>query len=94
MTQIIPQTPSNYDHTRIIERPDGFYWQEKGTAEEYGPFESLLEAAQDMQSAEETSYEPGESVEEAEAELGISDWTDPDSGELSEEERPRIRDDH
>ena len=93
--QVIPPTPPNYDKARIVERPDGFYWQEKTTLKEYGPFETLLEAELDMQSGEdETAFEPGETLAEAEEEIGISDWLDPDSGVPSEEERTRIDDDH
>jgi hypothetical protein len=93
MTQIIPETPANYDQTRIVERPDGFYyWQAKEGGREYGPFATLLAAVQDMQSSDEAAIEPGETLEEAEAEIGISDWVDPDTGEPAEEERPRTED--
>jgi hypothetical protein len=92
MAQFIPETPANYDQTRIIERPDGFYWQAKDGGREYGPFTTLLAAVQDMQSSEEAAIEPGETIEEAEAEIGISDWVDPDTGEPAEEERPRTED--
>ena len=95
MTQIIPQTPPEYDSTRIVERPDGFYWQpKKGNGREYGPFATLLEAVQDMQSADQGgdsgAPEPGETVEEAEAEIGIANWIDPETGAPAEEERPHI----
>jgi hypothetical protein len=83
MRQVIPETPPEYDTTRIIERPDGFYWKEKGVAREYGPFATLLEAVQDMQAVDtgdEAPIEPGETLEEAEVEIGISDWVDPDTG--------------
>ncbi len=43
MPQVIPETLPDYDATRIIERPDGFYWQAKDGEEEYGPFPTLLE---------------------------------------------------
>ena len=93
MTQIIPETPANYDQTRIIERPDGtFYWQAKKDGREYGPFSSLLEAVLDMQSSDEAAIEPGESLAEAESEIGIADWMDPDTGEPAEETRPRTED--
>jgi hypothetical protein len=93
MTQPIPETPPDYDRTRIIERPDGFYWQSKDGGREYGPFATLLEAVQDMQyETDESSYEPGETLREAEAELGISDWIDPETGEPGEEEAPRTED--
>ena len=49
MTQKIPETPPDYDKTRIIERPDGFYWQSQTDGREAGPFPTLIEAIQDMQ---------------------------------------------
>jgi hypothetical protein len=92
MTQKIPETPPEYDRTRIIERPDGFRWQAKDTGREYGPFATLMEAVADMQAAEETAYEPGESLEEAESEIGIADWIDTETGAPAEESVPRIED--
>lgn len=85
MTNQIPGTPSNYDEARIIERPDGFYWQDKVTEKQFGPFASLNEAIQDMQYIADSDYEPGETLEEAEDEIGISGWIDPDTGEPGEE---------
>jgi hypothetical protein len=40
---VIPQTTPEFDHTRIIERPSGFFWQETDGGREYGPFATLLE---------------------------------------------------
>jgi hypothetical protein len=91
MTQVIPQTPPEYDSTRIVERPNGFYWQSKTGAEEFGPFATLLEAVQDMQYRDDAAVEPGETVEEAEAEIGIADWVDPETGEPAEESVPRVQ---
>jgi len=90
MTQIIPQTSPDFDSTRIIERPNGFYWQAKAGNEESGPFPTLLAAVQDMQSQDESEIEPGETLKEAEADIGISDWVDPETGEPAEENVPRI----
>lgn len=90
MTQPIPQTTPEFDHTRIIERPDGFYWQDKASGREYGPFATLVGAAMDMQAADESALAPDETVEEAESEIGIAGYRDPDTGELAEEERPRL----
>jgi hypothetical protein len=81
MKQLLPETPADYDQTRILERPDGVYWIDAESGEEYGPFATLLEAVQDMNYTAESDYEPGETVEEAEEELGISDWIDPDTGD-------------
>lgn len=88
-TTPIPQTPPDYDRTHVIERPDGFYWQDKLSDKVYGPFPTLLEAVQDMEEQEDTS---GETLEEAEAEIGIAGWTDPDTGQPAEGVQPRLRD--
>lgn len=92
MKKVIPETPPEYDKTRIVERPDGFYWQSGENGKESGPFQTLLEAVEDMQYRADSDYEPGESVEQAEAEIGIADWVDPETGELAEELKPRIED--
>ncbi len=92
MPKAIPETPPEFDRTRILERPDGYYWQAKDGGREYGPFGSLLEAVQDMEAGGEEAQEPGETLQEAEAEIGIAEWVDPETGEPAEEERPRIED--
>ncbi|MCC6611283.1 MAG: hypothetical protein IT515_16625 [Burkholderiales bacterium] len=89
MRQAIPETPPDYDRTRIIERPDGFYWQSRDDDLEYGPFATLLEAVQDMQAEAEGGIEPGETVAEAESEIGIADWVDAETGLPAEETVPR-----
>lgn len=88
----IPQTPPDYDKTRVIERPDGFYWQDKRSDEVYGPFATLFEAMQDMQGQSDTGYGEGESLAEAEAEIGISDYIDPETGQLAEGSQPHLSD--
>ncbi len=92
MKQPIPESPSSPDHTRVVERPDGFYWQSDDTGREYGPFASLREAIQDMELSGEEGIEEGETLEEAEEELGISGWIDPSTGEPAEETFTRIED--
>ena len=92
MARVIPETPPEYDRTRIVERPDGYYWQEKDGEREYGPFATLLEAVQDMEAGGGTSLEPGETLEEAENEIGISDYLDPDTGGPAEDGVPRLED--
>jgi hypothetical protein len=76
---------------RILERPDGFYWQSLKGGEEYGPFTTLVEAEADMQSGGEAAADP-EALQEAESDLGISEWIDPDSGIPAEDSVPRIED--
>jgi len=90
MTQAIPITPAEFDRSRILERPDGFWWQAKDGGREYGPFATLVEAVDDMQSADNGAPEPGETLQEAEAEIGIAEYLDPETGEPAEEERPRL----
>ena len=92
MRAIIPETPADYDQTRIIERPDGFFWLDKQTGETFGPFATLVEAVEDMQYNPESGFEPGESLAEAEEELGIAGWVDPDTGELAEDTFPHLED--
>jgi hypothetical protein len=92
MAQVIPETAPDYDRTRIVERPDGFYWQAQDGGREYGPFSTLLEAVQDMEAGGGAVLEPGETLEEAEGEIGISDYLDPDTGQPAEDGVPRIED--
>jgi hypothetical protein len=92
MPQIIPEIPPDYDKTRVIERPDGFFWLDEETGEEFGPFETLLEAVTDMEYNVEGSDEPAETLEEVEQELGLADWVDKDTGELAEDISTRIED--
>ncbi|MFZ5557379.1 MAG: hypothetical protein ACOZDY_11770 [Pseudomonadota bacterium] len=92
MPQPIPSTPADYDTTRVIERPDGFYWQDKETEAEYGPFPTLWEAVRDMEFANESELTPDESLEEVEAELGISEWIEPETGEPAEDTFTRLED--
>lgn len=92
MRKLRPESPPEYDNARVIERPDGFYWQDKVTGEEFGPFATLLEAIDDMEYNADSDFEPGESLQEAEEELGISDWIDPETGSLAEGPAPHIGD--
>jgi len=91
MTIAIPETPPDYDKTRIIERPDGFYWQHRASGEEFGPFATLIDAVADMESGS-AILEAGESLEEAESEIGIADWIDPETGQPAEESVPHLED--
>lgn len=92
MTSKIPETPASFDRARIVERPDGFYWQYIEGGEEFGPFATLADAVDGMESAD-ANIEVGESLQEAESEIGIADWIDPETGQPAEESVPHI-DDH
>jgi hypothetical protein len=85
----------DFDDGRVVERPDGVYWQEPLTGREHGPFATLAEAISDMDLEEapadaEEPLEVAETLEEAEAEIGIADWIDPESGTPAEESRPHL----
>lgn len=90
MSHLIPETSPDFDQTRLIERPDGFYWQPKNGGREYGPFPTLIEAVQDMELQDDSTLEPVETTEEAKAEIGLADWNDPLTGEPAEEDGTRI----
>lgn len=92
MKSKIRETPASHNRTRIIERPDGFYWQhmEEG-GEEFGPFATLADAVDGMERAD-ANIEVGESLQEAESEIGIADWIDPETGQPAEESVPHIED--
>jgi hypothetical protein len=83
-----PTLHEEADQARLIERPDGFYWQNNFTEKLYGPFASAIEAMEDTQYQEDSDYEEGASLHEAEAEIGIADWVNPDTGELAEGTSP------
>jgi len=87
------KTPSEHDQTRVIERPDGFYWQDELANKFFGPFPTLLEAVQDMQEQSDSDFEEGETLEDAEAEIGMANWIDPDTGEPAEGSSTRLNDD-
>jgi hypothetical protein len=92
MTEIIPETPPNYDKSRVVERPDGFYWIDAETGQSNGPFATLGAAVQDMDYNAESEFEPAESLAEAEDELGLAGWVDPDTGELAEDTFTHLED--
>jgi hypothetical protein len=88
MKQVIPETQGDFERRRVLERPDGFYWEDRETSEVVGPFATLLAAVNDMEYVAEGQPEVGETVGEAEDEIGIADWIDPDTGEPAEESGP------
>jgi hypothetical protein len=87
-----PAATTDEGSSRILERPDGYYWASISGDKEYGPFQTLQAASEDMQYNEESDYEPGETLAEAESELGISDWIDPETGLPAEDGQSHIED--
>lgn len=85
--------PAGDGDPRLIERPDGFYWQDPDTGKLFGPFATMLEAQKDMEYQADSDFEEGESLEEAEDEIGIYGWVDPETGSLAEGAAPHLSDD-
>jgi len=79
---------------RVVERPDGFYWEAKGEDKAYGPFPTRADADADMLSAGDEELGPAESLQEAESEIGMAEWIDPDTGGPAEDNVPHIEEDH
>jgi hypothetical protein len=79
---------------RIIERPDGYYWESKHSGELRGPFETRAEAEADLLvgGAADDEFEAGETLQEAESEIGVAEWIDPDTGGPAEDNIPRLED--
>ncbi|HZM36016.1 MAG TPA: hypothetical protein VFC18_16165 [Burkholderiales bacterium] len=85
-----PELPEELPGGRILERPDGFYWESKG--ELHGPFATLAEAEADMLSGGVPDAPDPNVLQETESELGINEWIDPDTGGPAEDSVPRIED--
>lgn len=90
MTTLNTSNPSENEPSQVIERPDGFYWQDMLTQKLHGPFATKFAALQDMEGQIEDGYEEGESLEEAEVEIGIANWIDPETGEPAEDFLPHL----
>ncbi len=73
---------------RIVARPDGYHWLAQDGKQEFGPFETLELAQQDMDAANGVELEPTLSLHEAEREIGIGEWLDPETGEPAEGPSP------
>jgi len=74
MATMIPETSCDHDRTRVIERPDGFYWQDRDTDQTYGPFASLWEAIEDMKCNAEGDNYSEDALEVQEADAGLIDF--------------------
>ena len=76
--------------SRVVVRPDGYYWITDDGRQEFGPFVTAVEAYAAMREGIETALEPGGSVAEAEAEFGIAEWIDQDTGSPAEGQSTRL----
>ena len=79
---------------RVIERPDGFYWQDEAHRQSCTVLlPRCLKRYRTCKARSDSDFEEGESLEDAEAEIGISTWIDPETGEPAEGLSPRTGDD-
>lgn len=65
--------PGDDGSSRVVARPDGFYWVADDGHQEFGPFPTAMEALVALRSGIETGLEPDETLEEAEQEIGFVD---------------------
>jgi hypothetical protein len=63
--------PSDDESSRVVARPDGFYWVADDGHQEFGPFTTAMDALVALRSGIETGLEPAETLQEAEAEIGF-----------------------
>jgi hypothetical protein len=83
-------TGPDEESSRVVARPDGYYWIADDGRQEFGPFVTAVQALSALREGIETTSEPGETVAEAVAEIGVAEWVDPDTGEPAEDVVTRI----
>ena len=66
-----PGPPSDDESSRVVARPDGFYWVADDGHQEFGPFPTAMDALVALREGIETGLEPSETLAEAEAEIGF-----------------------
>lgn len=89
-TDIAETARPDEESSRVMARPDGYYWIADDGRQEFGPFVTAVQALAALREGIETTSEPGETVAEAVAEIGVADWVDPDTGEPAEDVATRI----
>ena len=76
---------------RVVEHPDGWYWQAPDGHQQFGPFESIEAVLADMDMAD-AGPDTGQTLGETERVLGLADWIDPETGTLAEDTPVRLED--
>lgn len=71
--------PVDDESSRVVARPDGFYWVADDGHQEFGPFPTAMDALVALRSGIDTGLEPDETLAEAEAEIGFVEPTAPDN---------------
>lgn len=65
--------PTDDESSRVVARPDGFYWVADDGHQEFGPFPSARDALFALREGLESGLEPDETLEQAEADIGFVD---------------------
>ena len=63
--------PTDDESSRVVARPDGFYWVADDGHQEFGPFATAMDALVALRSGIETGLEPDQTLEDVEAEIGF-----------------------
>ncbi len=66
-------SPSDDETSRVVARPDGFYWVADDGHQEFGPFPTAQEALIALREGIDTGLEPDETLAQAESEIGFVD---------------------
>lgn len=76
----LPEVPADDESSRVVARPDGFYWVADDGHQEFGPFPTAMEALAALREGIETGLEPDQTLEEAEAAIGFVEPPKDDEG--------------
>jgi hypothetical protein len=72
--------PLDDESSRVVARPDGFYWVADDGHQEFGPFASAIDALVALRSGIETGLEPDDSLPDVDAEIHYTDQKRADEG--------------
>ena len=78
--------------SRVVARPDGYYWVADNGRQEFGPFATAIDALALCEKGSRPGWNPAGPIAEAEAEFGIAEWVDPETGIPAEEATTRLED--
>jgi hypothetical protein len=76
--------PVDDESSRVVARPDGFYWVADDGHQEFGPYNTAMDALVALRSGIDTGLEPDETLAEAEDEIGFVEPTAPENREPEE----------
>ena len=75
-----PAAPTDDEDSRVVARPDGFYWVADDGHQEFGPFASAMDALVALRSGIETGLEPDDSLPDVDAEIHYTEQKRADEG--------------